>query len=262
MRREKHSKTKKGEKEDTPSFDSSIYDLQYFIGLDSENRICFDCGGPFPTHASINHGVFICSNCARNHEKLGFNISYVQQVNSQWDYYLLSFVILGGNSKFKKLCDKYEVPCQSFNEDDEEKLNKYKIKLGEYYRTLLKSEISADEPPTCPDFEDAKKPCDSNNIIFPEFENYHLFKGNLNVSESNLKEKISKATGKIYNFGKYTGSKCCSIFKGTYKKIKKSFRRNHDENVEKIRNKIEINENNENNLDDKNNNFDGFEILV
>ena len=87
------------------------YDISYFVNLDSENKICFDCGGPFPTYVSINNGVFICLNCAINHSKLGYNISFIHKVSSPWDPYLLSYAVRGGNSRFKLLCTQYEVFC-------------------------------------------------------------------------------------------------------------------------------------------------------
>ena len=109
------------------------YEINYFYSLDSENKICFDCGGPMPTYVSINNGVFICFNCAINHSKLGYNISYIHKVSSPWDQYLLSYAIRGGNSRFKRLCNQYQVPCESSKQDDEEKLNKYIIFLKLFY---------------------------------------------------------------------------------------------------------------------------------
>ena len=175
------------------------YDLQYFVNLDSENKICFDCGGPFPTYVSINNGAFICSNCANNHSKLGYNISFIHQINSPWDPYLLSYACRGGNSRFKRLCAQYEVPCQSYNENDSEKLNKYLIRLGEYHRLLLRSEVLAEEPPKPLYFEVAKNKCDLNTIYFPEFENYHLYTGEVVVPG-----KQYSIGGKIWNGTKTT----------------------------------------------------------
>lgn len=175
------------------------YDLQYFVNLDSENKICFDCGGPFPTYVSINNGAFICSNCAKNHSKLGYNISFIHQINSPWDPYLLSYACRGGNSRFKRLCAQYEVPCQSYNENDSEKLNKYLIRLGEYHRLLLRSEVLAEEPPKPLYFEVAKNKCDLNTIYFPEFENYHLYTGEVVVPG-----KQYSIGGKIWNGTKTT----------------------------------------------------------
>ena len=79
------------------------YVLSYLVNLDSENKICFDCGCPFPTYVSINNGVFICLNCAINHFKLdyNYNISFIHKVSSPWDPYLLSYAVRGGDSRFK-----------------------------------------------------------------------------------------------------------------------------------------------------------------
>ena len=175
------------------------YDLHYFVSIDNENKICFDCGGPFPTYVSINNGVFICSNCAKNHEKLGYNISYIHQICTPWDPYLLSYATRGGNSRFKRLCLQYKVPCQSFSQNDEEKLIKYKIRLGEYYRLLLRSEIFAEEPPQPLYHEVARQLCNTNTIIFPEFQNYHLYKGEVIVPGRSY-----SIGGKIWNGTKAT----------------------------------------------------------
>ena len=206
------------------------FDLQYFVNLDSENKICFDCGGPFPTYVSINNGVFICSNCANNHSRLGYNISFIHQITSPWDKYILSYALRGGNSRFKRLCNQYEVPCQSYNENDDEKLNKYIIRLGEYHRLLLRSEILADEPPKPLYFEVAKDKCDLNVIYFPEFENYHLYNGDIIVpqGQNSVGEKIWNGTkttvgvvgkaGKVfYNVGKPV---VCFLGKSAFNGIK------------------------------------------
>ena len=175
------------------------YDISYFVNLDSENKICFDCGGPFPTYVSINNGVFICLNCAINHSKLGYNISFIHKVSSPWDPYLLSYAVRGGNSRFKLLCAQYEVPCENYHQSDEEKLNKYIIRLGEYHRLLLRSEIMADEPPQPLYLEVAKNKCDLNVIYFPEFQNYQLYKGDIIVEKKN-----NNIGGKIWNGTKTT----------------------------------------------------------
>ena len=249
---------KKEEKEKTFNV---YYDLQYFVNRDSENKICFDCGGPFPTYVSINNGVFICSNCAKNHQKLGYNISFIHQICSPWDPYLLSYALRGGNSRFKRLCLQYEVPCQSFNENDEEKLNKYIIRLGEYNRLVLRSEVLAEEPPKSLYHEVAKQPCNLNIIYFPEFQNYNLYKGEIILPEQNysMGKKIwngAKATagavgtagGFVYKVGKpvvcfvggtaykgvkYMGNSIWNHYKGSNNNIKEnnnSFRKNNNVN--------------------------------
>ena len=146
--------------------------------MDSENKICFDCGGAFPSCVSINNGVFLCKFCGENHrKKLNNSISFIREISDDWDQYLLSYATRGGNSRFKRLCLQYEIPCQSLSQNDNEKINKYLIRLGEYIRLLLKSEINCDEPPPPLYKEVANDPIDQNTDYFPEFENYTLFKG-------------------------------------------------------------------------------------
>lgn len=189
--------------QDTP--ENINYDVAYFYNLDSENRICIDCGGPFPTCVSINNGVFLCKFCGENHKaKLNYNISFIHEINSGWDQYLLSFATRGGNSRFKRLCLQYEVPCQSLTQNDDEKLNKYLIRLGEYNRLLLKSEINCDEPPPPLYQEVAKDPINENIIYFPEFQNYQLFKGNLENNQKNGNNNASTVGDKIWEGTKTT----------------------------------------------------------
>ena len=275
---------KKKEKENETPY-KLHYDLQYFVNLDFENKICFDCGGPFPTFASINNGVFICSNCAKNHEKLGYNISFIHQINSPWDPYLLSYVTRGGNHRFKRLCLEYDVPCQSFNENDEEKLNKYIIRLGEYHRLLLRSEIYAEEPPKPLYKEESKKPCDLNIIYFPEFENYHLYKGGVIVPGKtySIGGKIWKATkttagimgtagglaykagkpvvcflgGAAYKGAKYLGNSIWNHYNGANNNNKTN---NHINNND-LNNNISFNNNINNNNFNGNQNFNGFALI-
>ena len=44
--------------------------------------------------------------------KLGYNVSYVRHISSDWDPYLFSFLERGGNSRFISLSKKYELDCQ------------------------------------------------------------------------------------------------------------------------------------------------------
>ena len=189
------------------------YEINYFYKLDSENNICFDCGGAFPCFVSINNGVFICKFCAENHKKnLNYNISYIYDINSELDKYLLSYITRGGNSRFKRLCNQYEVPCMSISQNDQEKINKYIIRLGEYHRLLLRSEINCSEPPPPLYREVAHNLIDVNIIYFPEFENYTLFRGsnissnknsNNNTDES-MSSKIWEGTKTTLNMMKTT----------------------------------------------------------
>ena len=189
------------------------FDVAYFYGLDSENRICFDCGGAFPSCVSINNGVFLCKFCGENHrKKLNYNISFIREINDDWDQYLLSYATRGGNSRFKRLCLQYEIPCQSLTQNDDEKINKYLIRLGEYIRLLLKSEINCDEPPPALYKEVANDPINQNTIYFPEFENYTLFKGNFTAKGNDNKNFTNNQTNTDDTPSTSTGAK---IWEGT-----------------------------------------------
>lgn len=46
------------------------------------NMYCFDCGWPDPTHVSINHGIFLCINCATglHIEHYPIEVSYIKSI--------------------------------------------------------------------------------------------------------------------------------------------------------------------------------------
>ena len=267
------------------------FEINYFYNLDSENKICFDCGGAFPRFVSINNGVLICEFCAENHKQnLNYNISFIYDTSSIFDQYLLSFVTRGGNSRFKRLCLQYEIPCMSLSQNNSEKINKYVIRLGEYHRLLLKSEIDCSEPPPPLYREIAHNPIDVNIIYFPEFENYRPYTGSIiklnnnneinkegNNEDESMASKIwegtkttfdvmKTTTGFIYNTSKpivsfignaaFTGLKYLGNSVWNYYMNNNENSENKDNNNNKneniIGNNTPINANNGNNI---NNNF-------
>lgn len=163
------------------------FDPSYFYDVDYENRLCVDCRTPKPTHISINNSVLICSTCAIRHQTLGPNVSYVRELTDEFDTYLLTFFSRGSNSRFMRLCAQYklnELPIEI----------KYTTNIAMYYRITLKSEVLAEEPPEPISNELALLPCDPLLIIFPEFNNYKIYQGNVEVKTRNqlYKEKFSE----------------------------------------------------------------------
>ena len=97
---------------------------------DYENKVCVECKSPMPSYVSINNAILLCDQCAERHMKLGFNVSYVRHLASEWDPYLFSYLERGGNSRFIRLSKTYEL-------DDIPIEQKYKTRIVEYYRLLV-----------------------------------------------------------------------------------------------------------------------------
>ena len=87
----------------------SKYSLASIMRMDYENKLCCDCRGVYPTYISINHGILICHNCAQKHAELGYNISYVRNIDDEWDQYLFAFILRGGNSRFIRFAKQYRI---------------------------------------------------------------------------------------------------------------------------------------------------------
>lgn len=71
--------------------------------MEKPNTDCCDCGAPFPTHASITFGVFLCELCAEEHKKeLGMEESFIKSLDAYWYGFQLKFVSpgVGGNKPF------------------------------------------------------------------------------------------------------------------------------------------------------------------
>ena len=146
--------------------------MNYLYEKDNENKLCVHCKNSMPRFVSINNSILICSQCYLKHLSLGYNISYVRSIKDPWDPYLLSYLERGGNSRFIKLIKKYNLenlPIQIL----------FNIRIIEYYRLLIKSEVLADEPPDEIDNKFILNQIDNSIIYFPEFENYNIFEGKI-----------------------------------------------------------------------------------
>jgi hypothetical protein len=108
--------------------------LQKLFEKDYENKVCVECKAPMPSYVSINNSILLCNQCAERHMKLGYNVSYIRHLTSDWDAYLYSFMDRGGNSRFIRLSKKY-------NLDDMPIEQKFNTRILEYYRLLVRKII-------------------------------------------------------------------------------------------------------------------------
>ena len=128
-KKKKEKESKKKEKEDEKSEEKT----NIIYAIDEENKKCVDCGAENPTKVSINNGIIICENCAKEHELLGHSISFLKNIEDDFDEFLINFIIMGSNTKFKRFLTQENVdsslPIKS----------KYKTQAVIYYRKNLKA---------------------------------------------------------------------------------------------------------------------------
>jgi hypothetical protein len=69
-----------------------------------ENMYCADCGTREPKYASVNLGVFICSNCRHVHELMGRNVSVVKSIEKDiWSSEEMKNFLTMGNANAKAI---------------------------------------------------------------------------------------------------------------------------------------------------------------
>lgn len=95
------------------------------------NTECFDCHRKDSDWCSINHGIFLCLQCAGVHRSLGVHISFVRSISMDtWTPKQLHMMVVGGNEELKNFFEFY-----SINSFDIYK--KYRTKAAYYYREML-----------------------------------------------------------------------------------------------------------------------------
>ena len=114
-----------------------------FYNLDIKNNNCADCGKNAMDYASINNGIMLCAQCAKEHLSLGYNISFIHSLGEKWDDYLFNYIKVGGNTRFLQFCKDYKLD----KENNKDKMKKYKSKGLTYYRDILRSEVLGYDPP-------------------------------------------------------------------------------------------------------------------
>ena len=163
-KKEKEEKKKEKEEEKLSEKINIIY------SIDEENKKCVDCGAENPTKVSINNGVIICEGCSKQHEELGHSISFIKNINDDFDEFLINFIVMGSNTKFKRFLTKEKVdtnlPIKS----------KYKTQAVNYYRKNLRDKIEGKKE-TEKNYKDANELIEEEEEnIFPEFNKKYVLK--------------------------------------------------------------------------------------
>ena len=208
----KHKKEKKEKKKKKEKTEKNKEKKNLILTIDEENNTCVDCGKSSPTKVSINNGVIICEECSLKHEELGHSISFIKDIEEDFDEYLLNFIVFGSNSKFKRFLNTENVDPSLPTE------KKYLTKACFFYRNNLKRKVQGEELLKEKNYEDPNEIIEIENIEdnYPEFEHYKM-KSKI-IHDGSLKQKqnttLNKLSGSILSFGKkmYGGIKSGANF--------------------------------------------------
>ena len=168
------------------------------LTIDEENNVCVDCGKEHPTKVSINNGTIICDECATKHEELGHAISFVKNIDDDFDEYLLNYIVFGSNSKFKRFMIQENVD-QSLPIE-----KKYLTKACFYYRSNLRNKVKGENLEEKKDYEDPNEIVENVEDKYPEFEHYKIKSKVVHdgALKSKQNTKLNKIGGNILSFGK------------------------------------------------------------
>ena len=182
---------------------------EILLSIDEENNKCVDCGKENPTKVSVNNGIIICEECAEKHTQLGTMISYIRDINDEFDEYLLNFFTLGGNSKFEKFLKEENVDTTLPIEQ------KYKTKAVDFYRKNLKHKVQG-EVLIEKNYENPNEILEHSENYFPEFENYQIKKEPPKTKVQQAKSVAGKIGSGLFSFGKkmYSGMKTGATYAG------------------------------------------------
>lgn len=194
---------------------SAVPALTQIITADTQNELCVTCNTK-STHASINNGITLCTACANIHkEKLTYDVSYIRALDERWDTYLISFLLKGGNTKFKQALS--ELPSNSQSPD--QLVLTYHSKAIDYYRRNLKANVMK-LGKIEKDYTNANDDAGKENI-FPEFESYTVAEGNDGVV-GNLKQIGRTIVSNAKDLGSGFGKRVVEVSAETGKKLQQA----------------------------------------
>ena len=209
-KKEKKEKPKKKEESKKPDKTNIIY------SIDEQNKLCVDCGSENPTKVSINNGVLICESCSKEHELLGSSVSFLKNINDDYDEFLISFIVMGSNTKFKRFLSKENVDTSLPIKI------KYKTAAVFYYRQNLKAKVEGKD-------EIKKEFKDPNELIKDMDDNYPEFNKKYVVKNQVLRK------GSVINQNKFSFKYIFNkVFNRTKKKRGKSFDKKKKNDINEI----------------------------
>ena len=219
-KKKEEEKKKKEEEKKKKEEEKKSDKVNIIYSIDEQNKLCVDCGSENPTKVSINNGILICENCAKEHELLGSSISYLKNINDDYDEFLINFIVLGSNTKFKRFLTNEKVDLNLPIKD------KYKTQAVNYYRKNLKAKVEGKD-------EIKKEYKDPNEILNDLDDNYPEFNKKYVIKNQVLKK------GNLINQNKFS---FMFIFNKVFNRKKKKRGRSFDKKKKNdITNEIDMN---------------------
>ena len=218
-KKKEEEKKKKEEEKKKKEEEKKSDKVNIIYSIDEQNKLCVDCGSENPTKVSINNGILICENCAKEHELLGSSISYLKNINDDYDEFLINFIVLGSNTKFKRFLTNEKVDLNLPIKD------KYKTQAVNYYRKNLKAKVEGKD-------EIKKEYQDPNEILNDLDDNYPEFNKKYVIKNQVLKK------GNLINQNKFS---FMFIFNKVFNRKKKKRGRSFDKKKKNDISEIDMN---------------------
>ena len=219
-KKKEEEKKKKEEEKKKKEEEKKSDKVNIIYSIDEQNKLCVDCGSENPTKVSINNGILICENCAKEHELLGSSISYLKNINDDYDEFLINFIVLGSNTKFKRFLTNEKVDLNLPIKD------KYKTQAVNYYRKNLKAKVEGKDE-IKKEYKDPNEIINDLDDIYPEFNKKYV-----------IKNQVLKK-GNLINQNKFS---FMFIFNKVFNRKKKKRGRSFDKKKKNdITNEIDIN---------------------
>ena len=183
-------------------------DINEIMKIEGNNK-CLDCLAENPTFASINNAVFLCENCANIHKRLGTNISIIKSLTKdEFTPEEISILKIGGNKRFNDFVKEYGI------KEDQNKEFKYHLKLAEYYRLLLLTEINKEKNPN--EYEQLinNKPNPEIGLQLMESVTVESIK-QANQPQNEIAKDVSNIASKIGSFFSSIGQKVSEVYQSS-----------------------------------------------